>query len=285
MSPTSIIGFDSAWTDHPKKPGAVCAIRIDAEGHRSFIEPQLASFEQALSFIEQEWSLSARCLVALDQPTIVPNMTGMRPVDRIAASFISWLGGGVQPANRSKMGMFDDAAPIWHFKDRLGATEDPELARNAERGTFLIEVFPALALPSLEPAFCGRLHSPRYNPERRTFRLTDWHAVTAALVRLARDEQIVGMEDWALAAHALTTPRKPDQDRLDATICALVGYFWLFGDPEHTMMLGDLQNGYMITPVSIAARTAPGHVVWCGSLIVLCFPANGLSDGVRRSMG
>ena len=49
-------------------------------------------------------------LVAIDQPTIVPDQSSMRPAERIAASAISWLGGGVQPANRARVGMFDDEA-------------------------------------------------------------------------------------------------------------------------------------------------------------------------------
>jgi predicted RNase H-like nuclease len=36
----------------------------------------------------------------------------MRPVDKVAASLISGPGGGVQPSNRSKKGMFDDAAQL-----------------------------------------------------------------------------------------------------------------------------------------------------------------------------
>src|SRR5690606_31040410 len=108
---------------------------------------------------------------ALDQPTIVPNLTGSRPVDKVAASLISWIGGGVQPANRSKKGMFDDTAPVWTFKGALNPIENPEGARTATNGLFIAEVFPALALPSLAVEFCGRLLAPRYNPGRRkTFR-------------------------------------------------------------------------------------------------------------------
>jgi predicted RNase H-like nuclease len=95
--------------------------------------------------------------------------------DRIAASLVSWLGGGVQPANRSKKGMFDDDAPIWRFLAELGGTEDPEAARTASEGLFYFEVFPALALPSICDSFYGRFAGPRYNPAReRTFRLEDW---------------------------------------------------------------------------------------------------------------
>jgi len=112
-------------------------------------DPELASFDQAFDFIAAEQSMCDVCIVALDQPTIVPNPGGMRPVDKVAASLISWLGGGVQPANRSKKGMFDDDAPILRFKRRLSASDDAEAARLAEQGLFLVEVFPALALPSL----------------------------------------------------------------------------------------------------------------------------------------
>jgi predicted RNase H-like nuclease len=155
------VGFDSAWTGSAKAPGAVCAIRCDRAGQLSSSEPTLTSFDQASDFVAGEHELSDVCIVALDQPTIVPNLGGRRPVDKVAASLISWLGGGVQPANRSKKGMFDDAAPIWRFKQRLNASEDAEAARSADKGLFLIEVFPALALPSLEAAYFGRLLAPR----------------------------------------------------------------------------------------------------------------------------
>jgi len=44
------------------------------------------------------------------------------------------MGGGVQPANRTKRGIFDDDAPFWRFKASLGAQEDPELSRTTEGG-------------------------------------------------------------------------------------------------------------------------------------------------------
>jgi predicted RNase H-like nuclease len=55
---------------------------------------------------------------------VVPNLTEMRPVERAAAALVSWLGGGVQPANRGKLGMFCDASPIWRFLTALGAGEE-----------------------------------------------------------------------------------------------------------------------------------------------------------------
>jgi predicted RNase H-like nuclease len=251
----TVVGFDSAWTDNAKAPGAVCAIRCDHDGHLSSSDPQLASFDQAFDFIAAEQLKCDVCIVALDQPTIVPNLGGMRPVDKVAASLISWLGGGVQPANRSKKGMFDDDAPIWRLKRRLSASDDAEAARSAEQGLFLIEVFPALALPSLEAAYFGRLVAPRYNPgNRRRFRLPDWTGVTSMVHRHATTLGLSSLATWASNASLILNPRKSDQDKLDAAICALVGMLWRSKNRSETIMVGTAELGYMIAPASPEVR-------------------------------
>jgi len=256
---TSIIGFDSAWIDNPRAPGAICTIRIDRAGCRTLVPPHLASFDAALAAIEAESTVSDLRLVALDQPTLVPNATGMRPVDRVAASLISWLGGGVQPANRGKAGMFDDAAPLWRFKERLGAAEDPEASREASSGLYLMEVFPALAMPSIDPAFDGRLCGPRYNPARRkTFTLAGWQAVIAAVRRQAIETGVAGLAEWADDLARIGTPRKADQDRLDAVLCALIGLHWHVRPRDASIMIGDRMTGYMVAPASPSVRARLG---------------------------
>lgn len=249
------IGFDSAWTDKVSAPGAICALTIEGRNPIQFYPPRLATFDQALEFIAQVRSKDGTTLLALDQPTIVPNVSSMRPVERVAASVISWLGGGVQPSNKSKTGMFCDASPIWNFLSRLGATEAPEDARTAEAGLHLIEVFPALALPSLEPAFFGRLMAPRYNPARKkTFRLADWTKVgEAAAKQFAQFGSLEGQR-WCENEAARPTPGKADQDRLDAAICLLIGFHWRLSPRSASMLIGCLAQGYMVAPSSEAMR-------------------------------
>src|SRR5690606_6355272 len=147
---------------------------------------QLVSFAQARTLIDELRTDFAVSLVALDQPTVVPNAVGSRPVDNGAASLVSLVGGGGQPANRSKSGRFSDTSPIWSFISGLEATEDPIQARTASAGHFLIEVFPALALPALDDGFAQRLRAPKYNPQnRKKFRLEDWQAVARVVERSA----------------------------------------------------------------------------------------------------
>lgn len=255
MAHDTYVGFDSAWTDNAKAPGAVCAVVLEGRRLVAFHPPRLVSFAQALEFIRTVRSGNGLTLVALDQPTIVPNLASMRPVERAAASLISWLGGGVQPSNRGKVGMFCDASPIWGFLRDLGAREAPEDARIATSGLYLMEVFPALALPSLAPEFFGRLAAPRYNPGRRkTFRLADWGRVARAAAAQFDDLELPEPARWCQEATLNPQPRKADQDRLDAMLGLLVGLHWRLRDRSLSLLLGSLEEGYMVLPASPDVR-------------------------------
>ncbi len=248
------IGFDSAWTDNPNAPGAICAVGIENGQPVRFHAPQLVSFDQALTFIQKARSENGATLIALDQPTVVRNLTKMRPVERVAASLVSWLGGGVQPSNRGRRGMFCDASPIWRFLTALGAEESPEQARAAANGLYLMEVFPALALASLDAGFFGRLSAPKYNPDRKTFLMADWVRVAEAA---ARESHIMGCKDlaeWCRTAGRTAQPRKADQDKLDSALCVLIALHWRLRPREKSLLLGDLTTGYMVLPASREVR-------------------------------
>ena len=248
------IGFDFAWKDNPKAPGAICAVGIADGAPAGFFAPELVSFNQAISFIQSVRSKDGNTLIALDQPTLVPNLTSMRPVECVAASLVSWLGGGVQPSNRGRLGMFCNDSPIWRFLDALGAVEDPERGRVATDGLYLMEVFPALALASLNAEFFGRLRRPRYNPDRKTFRTEDWVCVAETA---AQEADTLGCEElagWCRGAGKIAEPRKADQDMMDAALCVLIALRWRLRPRAASLLIGDLIKGYMVLPVSPQVR-------------------------------
>jgi predicted RNase H-like nuclease len=254
-STVAFVGFDSAWTDNRKAPGAICAASFEDCKHARFEAPRLVCFDQAAEFIRSVRNEHCVTIVAIDQPTIVPNSTGARPVDRVAGSIVSWIGGGVQPANRGRVGMFDDAAPVWGFLRTLDSIEDPECARTAQSGLFLIEVFPALALPSMDSRFFGPVQGPRYNPSRRkTIRIEHWRRVVDSVEKEADQFGCGGLIEWCHRARAIDQPSKSDQDRLDSTLCLLVAIHWRLGPRRSSTMIGDLSSGYMVAPVSEIVR-------------------------------
>jgi predicted RNase H-like nuclease len=246
----TFIGFDSAWTDNKRFPGAICSIRHDGQRFHDFKAPVLVSFNSALEYVRAAQEKDGPTLVAIDQPTIVPNPKGMRPAERVAASVVSWLGGGVQPANRSKVGMFDDGAPIWGFLRELGAIDDPLRARAAEDGLFIMEVFPALALAAFHQGFCGRLKGPRYNPARRkTFCQADWDSVVAVIKAEASKFRCTDANNWSASLQGSGRPGKSDQDKLDAVVCLLSAIRWRLLPPDQSIMIGDRTTGYIVAPV------------------------------------
>ena len=248
----AFVGFDSAWAG--KAPGGIAYATFEDGRLHAVVEPRLVHFEEAARIIERLRDERGYVLVAIDQPTLVPNETGMRPVERVAATLISGLGGGVQPAFRGKRATFGPDAPVWNFLDRIGARENPPAARTAKDGLHLIEVFPALALPALEPRIMARGRAACYNPKNRNFSLSDWKLVASAVRRHALDLGVAPLSRWAGEAARLAAPTKIDQDRLDAAICLLVALQWRRSRPDRSAVIGDSRTGYVVTPVSPSSR-------------------------------
>jgi predicted RNase H-like nuclease len=94
----------------------------------------------------QEECRPTATIVLIDQPTIVNNPTGQRPVENIVSSPISRRYGGIQPANSGREEMFGAEAPIWPFLRRFGGPENP-LKPVADTRVF--ETYPVLALIEL----------------------------------------------------------------------------------------------------------------------------------------
>ena len=253
LAAVNLIGFDSAWADHPKKPGAICALRVDGARTR-FFAPRAAGFDAALAFIRSLHREDDATLVAIDQPTIVSNQTGMRPAERVVAGTICWSGGAIQPAYRDKAGMFGDDAPIWRFLGALGFTDDPETAVRAESGGFVMEVYPALALLSLDAAFVAiGKRGPRYNPTRKTFAQDAWRAVCLAAEAEAKRLNLSKVVAWCGTLDRDAKPLKETQDKLDALLCLLTAARWR-RERGGCAMIGDLESGYIVAPVSAPVR-------------------------------
>jgi predicted RNase H-like nuclease len=194
-------------------------------------------------------------LVLLDQPTIVTNETGQRPVERIVCSVVSRRRGGMQPANRGRGDMFGAEAPVWEFLTRTGAVVDP-FADSASIQVF--ETYPVLAMIALGWTLADSARPadrlPKYNPgRRRTFSIADWAHVcrtTAAGLAAAGAPELAG---WAATAANCTKPTKSRQDQLDACICFLVALHLARGDDG--LLVGCRNTGYIVVPWSDPLRS------------------------------
>ena len=255
----TFVGFDSAWGD--RVPGAISWATFVDGRFEAFGPPELVHFDDVARIVEERHADADYVLVALDQPTLVPNRVGMRPVERVAASLISKLGGGVQPANRrkktsqKKTSLFGSDAPVWRFLDRLDVSQNPPAARTATDGLHLIEVFPALALPALDAGILKRERAASYNPKNtKSFSLDDWRLVATAVQHHAERLSLAPLSEWAGRCATLDSPKKHDQDRLDAAICLVIALLWRRTSRDQMAVIGD-RRGYMVTPISPEGRT------------------------------
>jgi predicted RNase H-like nuclease len=73
----------------------------------------------------------------------------------------------------------------------------------------------------------------------------------------ARQSRLLGYEqvaEWCDATGRIAHPKKADQDKLDAVLCLLIALHWRTKPRGESMVLGDLTNGYMVSPVSSQVR-------------------------------
>lgn len=247
-----LVGFDSAWT--PGKRGAiVAAIQNDDGAFRVLGDPQIANFREAEDAIRR-WQAElspVSTVILLDQPTIVNNSAGQRPVENIVSSSVSLRHGGMQPANTARADMFGEGAPVWTFIDQFGGAADPLTPRPGDDAV-VFETYPVLVLIALgwlreDLRHAGRL--PKYNPERKkTFSLEDWQYVCTMASAAFQERDLGGIARWIDEAHDKDRPGKRDQDKLDACLCLLVALHMAEG--RDCLMVGDHQSGYIVVPHS-----------------------------------
>lgn len=127
---TLLVGFDSAWT--PGNSGSIAGLVAQGADFREIAPPQVVNYVEAEQLI-LDWQRHfqpKRTIILLDQPTIVNNATGSRPVDKIVCPSVSLRLGGMQPASHSRVEMFGPAAPVWTFLRCFGGAADPTQPRN-----------------------------------------------------------------------------------------------------------------------------------------------------------
>jgi predicted RNase H-like nuclease len=252
---TLLVGFDSAWT--MKNKGAVVgAVISENQQINSLGFPIKAGFEDAASLIEQ-WQRethSVRTIIAIDQPTIVANTSGQRPVENIVSSCVSKRFGGMQPANRGRTGMFDAEAPIWPFLERFGG---PARFDGLFENCLVVETYPVLEIIARswtvadQSRYTGRL--PKYNPAAgKKFNITDWTRLCGQVESCLMQDGVTKLAEWCSQAGQLVKPRKLDQDGLDACICLLVAIGWARGN--ECLVVGDDVSGYITVSANSELR-------------------------------
>src|ERR1700683_5319519 len=100
---TLLVGFDSAWTS-ANSGALVGAIQLDDGTFHGLGTPKIADYPEAERVILswQAEQAPTATIVLLDQPTILKNAVGQRPVENIVGWPVSLRRGGAAPSNTGR---------------------------------------------------------------------------------------------------------------------------------------------------------------------------------------
>lgn len=245
-------GFDAAWS--AKNEGAIASVFLTSDGNIGLYHPEMVNSVNAPAVLQRHKSSASLHIVAIDQPLIVRNPTGQRPVEKALSHVIGKLKHAICSSNTSNP-LFGPNAPIWTFLRSLkGYENNPQSMIGRQSGNYIIEVFPAIANAGLIPPIYRRGGLPKYNPAG-TFKKEDWRALCAGIAVLGWELNIPDISAFGLQLADLENPSKSDQDKLDAVISAIIGYWWWLHGTRRGLLIGDLDYGYIVIPAENELRT------------------------------
>ncbi len=178
-------------------------------------------------------------MLLFDAPLLCPNATGSRPVDRLAQTLFRKFHAGPHPANvgRCARPLRLAAAMVARFGCEIG-WRAPRTARLA------VEVFPHPATVR----WFGLERIVKYKRGPMPARRAEF-ARLQELVRAFLPGHFPELVESAAQAKTLAAPwTKPNEDRLDAMLCALVGYGHWRDEGRSSEVIGDKTGGFILLP-------------------------------------
>jgi len=245
-------GFDSAWGGRLR--GALC--NLSGELKEGSLKVAVRERPMPVDWAEvvsqsRTWSdQSANHVVSIDQGLVVPNATGMRPVERLLASaLMGQFGCGAHASNQKRTSCYGPTAGVWDLIDSLqaqGYRHEPMAVASRSEGRFFLECYP-------HPALIALFNLSRTLPYKVTRgTLCGWRQLLGHLRSLKEaDLPITNVTTFVPEDLEWT---KANEDQLDALVAAYIGaYFWWFG-PARSIVVGSLTEGYIATPCNRQTR-------------------------------
>ncbi len=245
---TVFVGIDLAWG--PKNRTGVVAV----VGGAVVNSQTLVSDDQICDWLDPY--MAGPVLVAVDAPLIVRNPAGTsRPCDRKISKVFGGRHAGAHSANLG-LAAFSAGVRAERLARRLGLSTDPRM-QFGQPVRRMIEVYPHPAMVSL----FGLSFTLKYKAKQgRTVddRRQAFAELISHLEKLTTSDpplSVATTPRWEELRDALGSASSNGQldlveDELDAYMCAYIGfYYWTHG-ASRCRVVGDLDSGYIVTPVT-----------------------------------
>jgi predicted RNase H-like nuclease len=232
------VGLDLAWGEKNNTGVAV----VDADGR--LLHVGAAHDDKSIEVAIEPYA-GDDCLVAIDAPLVVNNLTGIRPCEAALNRDFHRFEAGAHPANTTNPALTRPRAA----RIATALTLDMNPASSSPRRA--IEVYPhpaTIALFGLAKTLKYKKGSFATRQHELLQLMTLIENLDNASPRL-RVNHNMSWVDLRKRVEAATRPVQLDRDEdpVDAVLCAYVGLYW-YHRPEDVTIYGDYATGYIVTP-------------------------------------
>jgi predicted RNase H-like nuclease len=237
------IGIDLGWKSQPS--GLCCLELVDLNLNLLNLD-RLKAISDVLFWLDNCVQLQDSAIVAVDAPTIIPNLTGSRLPDKLTHKYFGRYHAGCYPANLG-LAFADRTVGFGIELENRGFVHAPEITPQ-QLGRYQIEVFP-------HPAIIELFNLPlilKYKKGRILERRLELIKLYKYIVDvLPTFQPALNLNSHpVLFAEIPTTGKalKALEDKLDSIVCAYVGAYWWYWGKERNIVLGSRANGYIVIP-------------------------------------
>lgn len=235
------LGIDLGWRSGAT--GLCCLEWRSGQLHRVDLTTEM-ELDRILAWIDRQVPPETPGLIAVDAPTLIPNLTGMRLCDRLTHRYFGKYDAGCYPANQQRP-FAERTTGFGQSLHQRGFSHAPEIMAQ-KRGRYQIEVYPHPAIVNL----FGLERILKYKKGK----------VGDRRLELSKLRDFIGdrLPQHQPPLAPLDLPPIPEkgkalkavEDQLDSLICAYIGAHWWYWGTQKNWVLGDLESGYIIVPKS-----------------------------------
>lgn len=237
------VGIDLGWKSQPS--GLCCLKLVDGQLHLLDLD-RIEAICNVLSWVDNCIQPEDNAIVAVDAPTIIPNLTGTRLPDKLTHKYFGRYHAGCYPANRG-LSFADRTVNFGIELENRGFVHAPEITAQ-QLGRYQVEVFP-------HPAIVELFNLPlilKYKKGRlleRRLELIKLYKYIVEVLPTFQPALKLNSNPVLLAEIPFTgAGLKALEDKLDSIVCAYVGAYWWYWGLERNIVLGDRATGYIVVP-------------------------------------
>lgn len=236
------LGIDLGWTSGAS--GLCCLDWSDRYLHLLDLDRQLAVAD-ILNWVDKWTPPTQPALIAVDAPTLIPNVTGTRLPDKLTHKYFGRYHAGCYPANLQRP-FAQRTVEFGLSLEARGFAHAPVITPK-KLGRFQIEVFPHPAIVHLFGLSRILKYKKGTLAERRLELMKLRQHILDTLPTLEPSLNL-------FSSHVLPeipatgTALKAVEDQLDSLICAYVAAYWWYWGIERNWVLGDTSTGYIVVP-------------------------------------